>query len=74
LRSKIENKIVVDIGCGAGDDLLLYQKMGAKKVIGIEPALKMLDQKNLIIKLREILKYYLENLRIFLLPMKALIL
>jgi ubiquinone/menaquinone biosynthesis C-methylase UbiE len=45
LNLDIENKIIVDIGCGAGDDLLLYKKMGAKKAIGIEPSLKMLDQK-----------------------------
>jgi ubiquinone/menaquinone biosynthesis C-methylase UbiE len=65
LEANIENRIIADIGCGAGDDLLLYQKMGAKKVIGIEPSLKMLDQKKFDNKLEdgvEILAGEFENI------------
>jgi len=44
LGLNIEKMTVTDIGCGAGDDLLTYEEMGAKKVIGIEPSISMLSE------------------------------
>ncbi|MFZ2225900.1 MAG: class I SAM-dependent methyltransferase [Candidatus Moraniibacteriota bacterium] len=44
LRADIEKMTIADIGCGAGDDLITYRELGAKKVIGIEPSLSMLSE------------------------------
>ena len=44
LSANIKNMTVVDIGCGAGDDLIAYSEMGAANVIGIEPAMTMLEE------------------------------
>jgi ubiquinone/menaquinone biosynthesis C-methylase UbiE len=44
LSANIKNMTVVDIGCGAGDDLIAYSEMGAADVIGIEPAMTMLEE------------------------------
>jgi ubiquinone/menaquinone biosynthesis C-methylase UbiE len=44
LRIDTEKMTIADIGCGAGDDLIAYKKLGAKKVIGIEPSLSMLSE------------------------------
>lgn len=44
LQNGIENRVIADIGCGAGDDAVVYKQMGAKQVIGIEPSLQMLDE------------------------------
>ena len=44
LQEGIEHKIIADIGCGAGDDAVVYKQMGAKQVIGIEPSLQMLEE------------------------------
>jgi ubiquinone/menaquinone biosynthesis C-methylase UbiE len=45
LSAGIEKKTIVDIGCGAGDDLIAYKELGAKSVIGIEPSLAMLEER-----------------------------
>lgn len=44
LAPNIDQLTVADVGCGAGDDALLYKKMGAAHVIGIEPSRVMLDE------------------------------
>lgn len=38
LSEVVKGKIVADIGCGAGTELLQYASMGAAKVIGVEPS------------------------------------
>lgn len=40
----IQNKTLVDMGCGAGDCLDLYKKMGAARIIGIEPSSTMREE------------------------------
>lgn len=41
LEKNLQGKVLVDVGCGAGDELLEYARMGASKVIGIEPSSTM---------------------------------
>lgn len=41
LAENVRGKVVADIGAGAGDELLTYAKMGASKVIGVEPSSAM---------------------------------
>lgn len=43
MGTALQDKTIVDIGCGAGDDLLTYKKLGAKRVIGVEPSRVMLS-------------------------------
>lgn len=44
LRANISQITIADIGCGAGDDAIMYKQMGAARVIGIEPSEAMLDE------------------------------
>lgn len=60
VEQNISEKEIADMGCGAGDDLVTYQSMGAKKVIGIEPSIVMLkaaeetlQQKGVSIELKQ---------------------
>jgi ubiquinone/menaquinone biosynthesis C-methylase UbiE len=60
IESNIKNKSIADVGCGAGDDLITYKNMGARRVVGIEPssvmlkaAEKSLEEKGLTIELLE---------------------
>lgn len=41
LEGQLEGKIVVDLGCGAGDDLVTYTELGAAQVVGVEPSRTM---------------------------------
>lgn len=41
LGGDLHGKVLADIGCGAGDELIEYAQMGAVKVIGIEPSSTM---------------------------------
>lgn len=42
--SNIAGKVVIDVGCGHGPDILEYHRLGAKEVIGIDPSEKMLSK------------------------------
>lgn len=43
LLPNLEGKIVLDLGCGNGDNCIEFVNRGAKKVIGIDISSKMLD-------------------------------
>lgn len=38
LEGQLEGKTVLDLGCGAGDDLVTYAELGAARVVGVEPS------------------------------------
>ncbi len=40
---KFKGKMVLDVGCGSGSDILIYEKLGAKKVYGIDTSLNMIN-------------------------------
>ncbi len=50
IKENVQNKTIVDIGCGAGDDLITYTNMGASRVIGVEPSVVMLNAANTTLK------------------------
>lgn len=39
----IKNKVILDFGCGHGVDTMKFVKLGAKKVVGIDPSKAMID-------------------------------
>lgn len=43
LLPDINDKVILDIGCGAGDQCKLYSKMGAKEVLGIDISRNMIN-------------------------------
>lgn len=60
LEKIIRGKTLVDIGSGAGDELVEYAKMGAAKVLGIEPSsvmreisYELIEKQNLPIELMD---------------------
>ncbi|GKX28858.1 SAM-dependent methyltransferase [Vallitalea longa] len=44
LLPNVKGKSILDIGCGMGDSCLLYEKYGAKKIVGIDISSKMLEK------------------------------
>lgn len=43
LLPDVKGKVILDIGCGTGDQCKLYSKMGAKEVLGIDISKNMVD-------------------------------
>ncbi|MDB5259856.1 MAG: Methyltransferase [Candidatus Nomurabacteria bacterium] len=41
---EVESKSILDVGCGAGDDIMIYEKMKFAKVFGVDPSRLMIDQ------------------------------
>lgn len=58
---KVSNKIILDIGCGNGYYTLRMLGADAKAVVGIDPTLRFVMQ-------FEAIKYYLNNIKAFVLP------
>ena len=42
-KQGIKNKVILDFGCGSGIDAIKFVKLGAKKVVGIDPSKAMID-------------------------------
>jgi len=38
------NGVILDIGCGAGEDVAAYEQMPFQKVIGIDPSIEMIER------------------------------
>ncbi|MBM3232459.1 class I SAM-dependent methyltransferase [Candidatus Pacearchaeota archaeon] len=46
----LKNKIILDVGCGNGNNILKYNNLGAKKVFGIDSSKVMVDEAKKIVK------------------------
>ena len=68
-RSEIQGKVILDFGCGPGNDLVWYLERGVKKAIGIDVSKKSLEEAHQRLKLHgnnfELIHTYgTENFRI----------
>lgn len=60
---KINNKSILDLGCGHGYYARLFAKLGAKKILGIDISKKMIQDAKMLTKNCPTIKYLVGDMR-----------